>query len=152
MAAAIDRVCPVCARAFVALLRQVRRGRGIHCSGRCAAIGNARIGHARHPRLGAANPNFKGWRSRDNVYYKDRFRAKHPEKAAAHDAVSRAERQGRLHRPAACQRCGIIGKTHAHHDDYAQPLQVLFVCRPCHRVLDAARREREAADVLRKVS
>lgn len=82
---------------------------------------------------------FRGWRSRNpGRYYVERFRAKYPEKAAAHDAVQKALRQGVLTKPAACQRCPVppTEPLHAHHDDYGQPLRVEWLCRACHRTAD----------------
>ena len=50
-----------------------------------------------------------------------------------HAAVQTAMRTGRLVRPAACETCGKEKKVVAHHDDYAYPLEVRFLCLPCHR-------------------
>lgn len=135
----VERVCQnsVCGRSFVVLASQVRRGRGCYCSRSC----KVRHHHARYPRVGAANPNFKGaLRERPRAYV-NRFRAKYPEKARAHDAVKIAIASGRLVRPLACQRCAAAKPLHAHHHDYTKPLNVVFVCRDCHRVLDSERRE-----------
>lgn len=51
----------------------------------------------------------------------------------AHDAVRRALRLGRLHRPSSCGRCGFLSPDlHAHHDDYSKPLAVEWLCPGCH--------------------
>lgn len=52
---------------------------------------------------------------------------------AAHRVVFRAVRSGRLVRPTACERCGESPKRiEAHHPDYDRPLDVLWLCKPCH--------------------
>lgn len=60
-----------------------------------------------------------------------RMRAKHPEKYAARQAVLVAVRSGRLV-PRPCQRCRS-GNAQAHHPDYSKPLEVEWLCQPCHR-------------------
>lgn len=144
----LERVCanPDCARSFGVSQRQVKRGYGLHCSRRCQASMAARRQHALHPQDGERNHNFKGWASRNKRAYVNRFRAMNPEKARAHDAVKSAIVAGRLVRPTACERCGITTNRplDSHHDDYSRPLDVRFVCRACHRILDAERRERTA--------
>jgi len=79
----------------------------------------------------------------------DRQRAKRPERIkhnlevnrawrqadkrrqAAHNAVARALRAGKLI-PAPCSRCGDE-KSLAHHEDYDKPLDVVWLCQPCHK-------------------
>lgn len=57
-----------------------------------------------------------------------------PEKHRAWEAVGRAVRTGRLARPDACERCGANEFTpHAHHRDYAKPLNVVWLCPSCHK-------------------
>lgn len=134
----------VCGKAFYAKPSAVANGRGRYCSVTCARSVQAKLQHARRPQTGSANPNFKNWSSRNKRQYVDRFRAKYPEKAAAHDAVRDALQSGRLVRPATCERCGSMKPLHAHHDDYSLPLAVVFACRDCHRHLDSVRHSREA--------
>lgn len=50
----------------------------------------------------------------------------------AQDAVGTALTQGRLVRQS-CEQCGHA-KAQAHHDDYAKPLEVRWLCVSCHRV------------------
>ena len=50
----------------------------------------------------------------------------------ARRVVYAALRRGRLVRPFICQRCGALAHLHAHHEDHARPLDVLWLCEPCH--------------------
>jgi hypothetical protein len=79
----------------------------------------------------------------------DRARAKHPARAQAsaavtkawraedkrrqlcHSRVSQAIKTGRLVRKP-CQHCGEQ-KSVAHHDDYDKPFDVTWLCQPCHK-------------------
>jgi hypothetical protein len=79
----------------------------------------------------------------------DRVRGKLPERAAkadvissawrkadsrrikCHNAVARAVKKGTLIK-VPCERCGNI-KSLAHHDDYDKPLDVMWLCQPCHK-------------------
>lgn len=40
---------------------------------------------------------------------------------------------GRILRPAACESCYSVGGVHGHHDDYAKPLSVRWLCPQCHK-------------------
>lgn len=61
----------------------------------------------------------RDWRSRDK------------RRAAAHTAVARAIRNGDLVK-CGCARCGSV-KAIAHHEDYDKPLEVVWLCQPCHK-------------------
>ena len=52
-------------------------------------------------------------------------------RGAAHSAVARAVKSGLLIR-GRCMRC-TEPKTVAHHDDYDKPLDVMWLCQPCHK-------------------
>lgn len=73
--------------------------------------------------------------------------------------VKSALRDGRLVRPQHCDKCKKIKRVIAHHDDYAKPLDIRWLCRSCHQCwhwlngeganyhlsgLDAVRSERRA--------
>ena len=49
----------------------------------------------------------------------------------AHNMVSHAIKKGELTRMS-CIRCGNL-KTEAHHEDYDKPLDVMWLCSPCHK-------------------
>lgn len=59
------------------------------------------------------------------------WRSRSPRGTAAHNAVTRALRSGKLVRQP-CEVCGDP-KTHAHHDDYLKPLAVRWLCTPHHK-------------------
>ena len=59
------------------------------------------------------------------------WRAEDKRRAAAHNAVARAIKKGDLVR-SSCIRCGE-DKSLAHHEDYDKPLEVMWLCQPCHK-------------------
>lgn len=59
-----------------------------------------------------------------------RYRENNPEKRSAHQAVQTAIRNGSLVKMA-CTVCGAP-KSHAHHDDYSKPLEVIWLCHTHH--------------------
>lgn len=57
------------------------------------------------------------------------------QKLAANRQVRAAIKRGELVRPQVCPRCGIAwttGCVNAHHEDYAAPLSVVWLCGACH--------------------
>jgi ribosomal protein S27AE len=56
-----------------------------------------------------------------------------PKKKRAHNLVYKAIASGKLIK----QQCAICGetKTEAHHEDYNKPLEVIWLCRQCHKTL-----------------
>lgn len=67
----------------------------------------------------------------------------HPERRRVYDAVQRALKSGALVRPEECVACGGGGPISAHHDDYDKPLDVRWLCHPCHIAADHTRRRRD---------
>jgi hypothetical protein len=63
--------------------------------------------------------------------YQRRWLAKNPEKAIAHRAMNAAIKRGVLTR-SACVDCGATERVHGHHQDYSKPLDVIWLCQPCH--------------------
>lgn len=61
------------------------------------------------------------------------YKENYPEKYRAQKITGNAVRGGKLKRPTNCNECG--SKHHqieAHHEDYNKPLDVAWLCLPCH--------------------
>lgn len=56
--------------------------------------------------------------------------ARHPDRACARRKIRHEIEMGRIVR-LPCEVCGEV-KTHAHHDNYSQPLNVRWLCRKHH--------------------
>lgn len=84
--------------------------------------------------------NLEKVRAYDNVRAKQRKRQLHsrlwniryPQRYKAHNALNNAVRDGRIKKPNQCEVCGKEGKIHGHHEDYTQPLVVIWLCPECH--------------------
>lgn len=68
----------------------------------------------------------KAANSKASKVYRDKF----PTKYKAHNMVNNAIRDGKLFSEP-CELCGE--KAHAHHDDYAKPLNVRWLCPDHHK-------------------
>lgn len=51
----------------------------------------------------------------------------------AHNAVNNALRDGKLARASCCETCQSEAELHGHHCDYNKPLDVMWLCDPCHK-------------------
>lgn len=69
--------------------------------------------------------------NRQDKNYREGYRKKFPGKYKAHNIVSNAIRDKKLFKEP-CEICGSED-THAHHDDYAKPLNVRWLCPVHHR-------------------
>ena len=78
--------------------------------------------------------------SRQSPEYLKEYRERWPEKYKAHQAVRNAVRDGGLHKPDHCESCGTsdFRQLEGHHDDYSKPLDVRWLCAPCHKQWHAA--------------
>lgn len=64
------------------------------------------------------------------------------DRVRARQLLNGAVRRGEVVRPDECSRCGCAGKVTGHHPDYSKPLEVVWLCYPCHAEED---RRAEAA-------
>ena len=55
---------------------------------------------------------------------------------SAHQKVFYEIEQGRLNRPDTCSKCGRESFIIAHHEDYSKSLEIQWLCKTCHRLLD----------------
>ena len=62
---------------------------------------------------------------------KAEWRKRNPNKYKAHVIVNNAIRDKKLFKEPCCE-CGKED-THAHHDDYAKPLNIRWLCPACHK-------------------
>jgi hypothetical protein len=69
------------------------------------------------------------------------WRRRHRDRMAAHNAAHRA----RLPKPDTCLGCGQPKRLEKHHHDYARPLAVVWLCKPCHALADKIRRAMEVS-------
>jgi hypothetical protein len=64
---------------------------------------------------------------------RDKWQKNNPIKKAASQIVNNAVRDGRLEKPSRCECCGSRPeRLHGHHDDYAFPMVVRWICPGCH--------------------
>ena len=61
-----------------------------------------------------------------------RYAEKYPEKRHAKDALRHAVDRGQVQKPSQCAWCGSSASLQAHHEDYSKPLDVVWLCVPCH--------------------
>lgn len=63
-----------------------------------------------------------------------KYRELNPVKYKAHNIVNNALRDKKLVKSLSCECCGIFTESlHAHHCDYSKPLELLWLCSPCHK-------------------
>lgn len=88
----------------------------------------------------------RAWRAKNPASSRaaaKRHRERHPDrvatpdanKARARKALNHAVENGDLIKPDSCERCGAVVASrllHGHHEDYAQPLEVEWLCSTCH--------------------
>lgn len=94
----------------------------------CAVVANRKVRH-RYPEV---------YRAKAKRYNATHPRAKAaPLKRTAHKKVEAGLKRGAIVRPSVCERCGITDrKIHAHHSDYKKPLEICWLCPPCHAMAD----------------
>jgi hypothetical protein len=123
----VQRFCIECGREFPASLSNIKSGWGYFCSKSCCTKFRFT------GRIGADNYNWRGGVSTDNYGYKLRQVAKYPERCSARQKIGNLISRGQLKR-GPCEVCGTA-HSQAHHDDYANPLSVRWLCGEHHKEL-----------------
>lgn len=62
-----------------------------------------------------------------------RWVGEHADRRKAHSIVNYALRSGQIKKAEHCLNCGAGEGLEAHHPDYSRPLDVVWLCVPCHR-------------------
>lgn len=65
-------------------------------------------------------------------------RERHPERELCRQTLKNAVLLGKVRRPDRCESCGTAGFVEAHHEDYARPFFVEWLCKSCHERRDMA--------------
>jgi hypothetical protein len=80
-----------------------------------------------------ARARFRSKRDRKKLVQKQReCRERYRDKVYARYKIMYAVRCKRIIVPEQCEHCGTKTKLHGHHPDYSKPLEVIWVCPPCH--------------------
>lgn len=127
--------------------RKKKRGKNGRC-GQCKPCSNANLdvwrAKTRDRRLAYNRTYYASERGRKLMLD---YQARKPAKKAAQTAVMRAIRLGELVRPDCCESCEQQRKVEGHHDDYAKPLSVRWLCRNCHKAWHRKHGEAANADM-----
>lgn len=70
--------------------------------------------------------------------YHERLRLRKPHVVRAQLMAQRAKKRGRL-QSKPCQRCGSAEHITMHHPDYSKPLEVQWLCQPCHTKVELSK-------------
>lgn len=119
----IRNTCQQCGFVYLGERDRVRSGRSKFCSRDCRSAAYS----------GDKNPSWKGGISKNHYHYKKLQMERYPERIKARRKLHDAVRSGKIIR-GICSACGDPNqKAHAHHEDYSKPLDVIWLCRTCHR-------------------
>ena len=73
-------------------------------------------------------------RHRDDIITQNALWAReNPEKRRTRGIIYNNIKSGKMERPDICSLCGIDTEVQAHHEDYTKPLEVIWLCRSCHK-------------------
>ena len=110
---------------------QKRDGLRSHCKS-CRSVSGALYRAANAEKVAES---VKAWHSKNKSRVAKNMRAYHkrePVKSAARRKAYQAKINGRITVPDECEECGGQSPLDMHHDDYSKPLDVRFLCKPCH--------------------
>jgi|SRR5580658_3767702 hypothetical protein len=87
--------------------------------------------------LKTAASYLREWRQTNKEKYNaqiNEWQKNNRDKVNAYRKLYRAIKSGKVQRQYVCQDCGSkASRIDAHHEDYSKPLDVLWLCRQCHR-------------------
>lgn len=92
-----------------------------------------RAWHREHAKTRRRKASRRAWAASAGRAAVNRYRGRYPQKHQAQLQLQVAVKTGKIRRASACIKCGGTKLVEAHHDDYAKPLAVRWLCRWCHR-------------------
>ena len=99
--------------------------------GKCKACTKTDVKHHRLDNIDRVREYDRDRGSRQTAEYRRRYRRAFPNKYKARTMVGNAIRDEKLFREP-CEQCGSTESIHGHHDDYAKPLNVRWLCAAHH--------------------
>lgn len=94
-------------------------------------------------------------KNKDSQEFKDkrnkrtlRYYYNNKAKAMARNKVNKAVRDKKITKPKNCVVCFEEKKLQAHHEDYSKPLDVMWLCLECHRIIENYKLHIKAKDNL----
>lgn len=124
----MERGCPACGSSIV-VTEQMCRHKNYTCIA-CLRAKAADYARRNRDKKRAWNNAYHSRKSDKRAEKTKIYRARYPEKYAAHQAVQTATRNGTL-TASSCVICGS-NNVHGHHDDYSKPLDVVWLCHQHH--------------------
>jgi len=102
---------------------------------RCKVCSHADEKRRRRENPELARAHDRAYRQRNPEKIRERNN-RYPEKKRARGFLTQMVYQGRIVKPEHCEDCGRPTekhRLHGHHEDYSKPLDVDWLCDPCHR-------------------
>ena len=76
--------------------------------------------------------------------HRKKWRSANQEKVLCYQQLQYAVQKGELLKSATCQKCGATDvRIEGHHQAYSKPLEVMWLCSPCHKDLHVQQRRNE---------
>jgi hypothetical protein len=137
----LQSYCRSCANAAARKYRHTEAGRALRREYKKRPYVRAQMARRRRERRASAHPTQRALDRRHAA----KFKMMYPEKVLARQTLQKAVSRGLVKRPANCSSCCLPSRRtlHGHHDDYSKPLDVVWLCGPCHRIRHEAAKEKE---------
>ena len=74
----------------------------------------------------------------------------YPERVKAYSKINRAIKSGGIKPKSVCEVCFSQTKLQGHHPDYSKPLNVIWVCTPCHAKIHHGEKFKDSVSLLKE--
>lgn len=111
----------------------INRSSELYCSLLCSKKYHKRIYREKHrDKIRAERKRWRATHKTEILTYQRAYYDKNKKSELSHWKVQSAIRSGKLIRPDHCSICSVKVDPVGHHNDYAEPLKVIWVCSKCH--------------------